>query len=384
MTLRTLSLAILLSTAVARPVSGKVAVSVSGRSSVRVGDVLRLEVTVGSVAQDTPTRIDLLFHGPRYDSSLGVDTSPEHTNYELRVKVSASAEGTWSVSKVALWFGDQKEPLYVPVFKYVFNVAPNEPRASPSDWDSSLNAAQIELLRKAADTARSSLETLKNNVATQDIPNNGALKKLLQLNVALSVNELLRTESRFHAASGDQGLDQSSIPFSDLHVDYKSVERSLNTKWIDIIVKGAAAAKSCPEQGPNRSDSVLISVSYRVSRMAFKEPAGAKQALAQKLIKIAQDLLAVMQRHMEAYEVIADAERVTFDLRLSSVPKGAQVSYFRTDEPVDKAPCSTECGLTLPFALWTFDFNLEGYRKESRQLDPYSDRRREFEVDFKK
>ena len=93
--------------------------------------------------------------------------------------------------------------------------------------------------------------------------------------------------------------------------------------------------------------------------------------------------LELLNQNVRAYLMIADAGFDTFTIRLTSIPQGASVLYWRLGEKPKSLPKSTDIdGVLFPFAMWTFRFEKQGCSFRDFTPDPYLGGKQEVDAEL--
>ena len=86
-----------------------------------------------------------------------------------------------------------------------------------------------------------------------------------------------------------------------------------------------------------------------------------------------------------AYQTVADAQSLVFNLDVQSVPEGATVCYHRRNDPCHQHPNETNSTIpALPYAIWIVHFEKAGYRPEDREHDPFRESNHVIVVELRK
>lgn len=79
----------------------------------------------------------------------------------------------------------------------------------------------------------------------------------------------------------------------------------------------------------------------------------------------------MFEQNAVAYEVVAQAGVLTFDLSVASTPPEATVSYRRTGDPYQNNPDPTNTTLkSLEYAIWIIKVQKPGYKDQEKMHDP--------------
>jgi hypothetical protein len=198
-------------------------------------------------------------------------------------------------------------------------------------------------LRKAATALQIRVQNLKAAIASyQQANQQGQIRQVLRENVRGSLRALELTEADFTKLATAQGqADQARVFFGDLRLNYGEV-----LKILDHSARATPPAEVVHAAYPAPKDG-----SY---------PA------------VAQATLRAFDLNELAYNVVAEGGSLTFNLRVSSNPSGAAVSYYRRGDPPQRfADPTTAIIPSLTFAIWYVKLEKDGYRTETLEYDPF-------------
>ena len=213
----------------------------------------------------------------------------------------------------------------------------------PTSADIVVNPSQQQLLRLEARRLQRRIEDLKAAiVAYQQANQQGRITQVLRTNVEEAVKALDLTELEFESRA--TAKDQSSLArafFGDLRLNYGTVARGLGLRLA-----------SWNEQGR------LLNVGL-----------SAKAKSDSWYPILAQAALRAFEGNELAYSIVAETG-LTFDLKVTSNPSGAVVSYHRRGDPLHQCPDPTTALIpSLPLAIWYVRVEKAGYKAQEREHD---------------
>jgi len=156
------------------------------------------------------------------------------------------------------------------------------------------------------------------------------------------VKALDQTEAEFESrATAKDQLGLAKAFFGDLRLNYGTVEADLNRH-----------AASWNEQGH------LLSVAL-----------SGKAESDNSYSVLAQATLRAFEGNELAYNLVAE-NGLAFDLKVTSNPSGAAVSYYRRGDPPHQCPDPTTAVIpSLPLAVWYIRVEKPGYKTQEREHD---------------
>jgi hypothetical protein len=208
-----------------------------------------------------------------------------------------------------------------------------------------ITTSQAELLRNEAAQTRVRLQLLKQSVPSS--AGNAAVAETLTRTIDEELRFLAFTEAKFRSLdpSNPPVEAAASVFFSDLRTNYQEAKAQLQSQIANSLVSEAFRRASLPiQQGAEQpSFSVLAHMVFRV-----------------------------FEQNELAYETVATADSLTFDLDVSTAPQGATISYRRRGDAYHQHPDQTNSTIhALPYAIWTVRLQKQGYRDEEREHDPF-------------
>jgi hypothetical protein len=255
---------------------------------------------------------------------------------------SAAPGGTWTLSATGLSDGITIRP-----FKSTprtFQVIANQGIVFPTSADIVVNPSQQQLLRLEARHLQHRIEDLKAAVVTyQQANQNGRITHVLQTNVDEAVKALDLTEAEFESrATARNQSDLSRTFFRDLRLNYDTVALDLGRH-----------SESWNDQG-------------QLLNVAFSEKVRSDNSYP----ILAQAALRAFEGNELAYNLVAETGSLTFDLKVTSNPSGAVVSYHRRGDLPHQCPDPTTTVIpSLPLAIWYVTVEKQGYKAQEREHD---------------
>lgn len=326
---------------------------------VKAGEQVNFIVTV-----DQPTNIEdclILFAirgaGNTYGASVGLP--PGQTKVTISYRVPAdSAGGRFTLSGLVLLSPSGKQ-VPLDAKQVSFDVIPKTGAQYPNRAQVVLSPSQVQLFRTEALAVARRLQELKGNERTLQASEQEAATAILRNAIAQELEALKRTAGRFNALGSNPELSRTAKEFfDDLEFSYRRTQFNL----------GASA----PSAAQNWAQPVMKNAFF------WQIPAQKRDSL----IPFAQDAVyrAVEQNEL-AYNLVADASDMSFDLRVVSTPAGASVSYARRGDSFKDHPVPTSATIqSLPLAIWIVRFHKATFRDQEREFNPFTERDREVDV----
>ena len=292
--------------------------------------------------------VELGQRNPAINISTSVSAVPGQRTYTFSIKLPTDAIGIWEIRKVTFYDGTSSwsdlrvEPV-------TFRVVPKGGLVVPTSAHITLDLSQVQLLRREADNIRRRIRQLKSDLQTVT---NDSVARLLRLNLDNSVTALNLTESAFKdLVKSDTLRKTSEVFFGDLRLNYKSAITSSQTSQR----KGAVPFRQVVMLVPNEDSAVQ-----------------------------AERVLRVLEQNELAYNYAASASSLTFDLEVSSIPAGAEISYRRRGDNFQKHPSATNSTIkSLPLAIWIVRFQKKGFADVEREHDPFRESNHSIVVELK-
>jgi hypothetical protein len=299
-----------------------------GEEFVKAGETLNLVVTVNKAPNFTGSSLVLDLRGPKGSFGYGIGLEPGKTTYTLEIKIPEGAPGgTWSVGQLDFMTGGgERSPL--PFTKYSFEVIPKKDLTYPTLADIGVSPSQAQLLRTEAIHLQARIQDLKGQIVEHKFDK--SLTSLLRQNVEQAIQSLNATEHAFRSLdSSSKQQENSRVFFDDLRTSYREADHELRAQELKWRRHYSLLLAAAPQ---GKSETVLYPV-------------------------IAQAVLRAFEQNELAYNTVAEAQMLTFNLDVSSIPTGATVSYRRRGDEFKQASTPTDSTIkALEFAIWIIRF----------------------------
>jgi hypothetical protein len=327
------------------PALAQTSATVHGPEFVKAGETLNLAITVDRAPNFTGSSLQLTL-GPDSGGGAfgyGIELQPNKTEYSLQVRIpEAAIGGTWSVADVRFASGMPGSYPTLSFTKYSFLVIPKRDLVYPTSADVGMKPSQAQLLRTEAVHLQAQIQDLKGQIL--EYKSSNKLTVLLRQNIEKAVQSLDETEHEFRSLdSASKQQENSQVFFDDLRTSYREASHDLKAQGLE-------------RHGP---ELLLVAI---------------PQAKTETVIYpvVAQAVLRAFEQNELAYDIAADAQMLTFDLVVSSIPAGATVSYRRRGDEFKRATAPTNSTIkALPFAIWIIRFEKDGFRTIEREHDPF-------------
>jgi hypothetical protein len=209
-----------------------------------------------------------------------------------------------------------------------------------------VNPSQQQLLRIAAGHLQLRIQDLKAAIASYQAANQqGKIPQVLRANVDDALKALQATEADFKKLeTGQSQADVAGVFFADLRLNYDEALHNL----------GPSSGRVLPPAG-------LMNAAF----------SGKTQQNSSYAILV-QATLRPLEGNVLAYNIVAESGSLMFDLKVTSNPSGAVVSYYRRgDSPHPYADPTTVVIPSLPYAIWYVKIEKPGYKPLVREHDPF-------------
>ena len=253
----------------------------------------------------------------------------------------AAPGGTWTLSATGISDGISIHPPKPN--SRTFQVIANQGLTLPNIVDIVVNPSQQQLLRLEARHLQQKIEDLKAAiVAYQEANQRGRITGVLRSNVEEALRALDRTEAEFESrATSRNSSDTARTFFADLKLSYDAVALELDRNTARENEHGQLIGIGLSTEAHHDS-------SYPI---------------------LAQATLRAFEGNELAYSIAADTG-LTFDLKVTSNPAGAVVSYHRRGDPPHMCPEPTATVIpSLPLAVWYVKVEKPGYKSQEREHD---------------
>jgi hypothetical protein len=312
---------------------------------VKAGDVFNFTFKLDSAPNFPGFGVVYVISGPGGMPTLQTSASciPGEQECKGRIQIPFAAPGgTWTLTATGMSDGISIRPSKSS--PRTFQVIANQGIVLPNIVDIVVNPSQQQLLRLEARHLQQRIENLKAAVvAYQQANQQGRIAQILRTNVEEAVKTLDQTETEFENRA--TAKDQSTLArtfFNDLRLDYGTIavdldHHSASRNGPGQLLYAAFPAKSKPDN------------SYPV---------------------LAQAALRAFEGNELAYNIVADSGSLTFDLKVTSNPSGAVVSYRRRGDASHQCPDPTTTVIpSLPLAIWYIRVEKTGYKAQEREHD---------------
>jgi len=104
----------------------------------------------------------------------------------------------------------------------------------------------------------------------------------------------------------------------------------------------------------------------------------------EEYIKVRDNVINLLKDNQLAYDIAATAALLTFNLTITTVPKGASVYYKRKGSNYEESNKATKLILeNLDLAKWYVKVHVDGYVDEEKPYNPFKETSNELEFDLK-
>ncbi len=323
--------------------SAQQSVTVHGPEFVTAGESLTLVITIDRAPNFKGSSILLTVQSPALSGAgYQIGLVPGKTEYQLEVPIPEGAKGgTWRVTGVRFMTG-AGENWVLPSTDYGFQVIPKKGLVYPSSAEIGMRPSQTQLLRTEALRLQAQIQDLKGQILEHR--SDTKLLGLLRQSVITAIEALNGTEQEFTKLDNTSKSEEGArVFFGDLRTTYREADHELkaadNGRRHNLLLLAAAPqAKNEPSAYP----------------------------------LLAQAVLRAFEQNELAYNAVADAQSLTFSLEVSSVPKGATISYRRRGDDFKQASAPTDSTINaLVFAIWIVRFEKSGFLTMEREHDPF-------------
>ena len=185
----------------------------------------------------------------------------------------------------------------------------------------------------------------------------GKIPEVLRVNLKEALAALHSTQSDFtKLASASSNPDTARVFFDDLSINYDEVLQKLaylrkSPANTSVVVNASLSPQSSKKE------------SYGILTMATLRP---------------------LEANVLAYNTAAESASLTFDLKVTSTPAGAHISYWRRGDPSHQNYSEPTTALisSLPLAKWFFRLEKPGYKPAEREYNPYQSSEHVLHVDL--
>jgi len=327
--------------------------------SIKAGEILKFKVHLDKAPTSSEGRI-MFVTSPLFNAQSSTTiygggefcalTEPQKLDYDCEVRTSKNdVVGALhaEIETVFIQYPDRTStPRNWKRIRFLIQGAPPVPVVA-EDIEVTLVPSQTQLLRSEGIKLQRRISNLKAAVVKLEESKAGAdsLANLLRSRVRDEVVALEGTQRDFDKLITEKQKPVSTVFFGDLHSSY---ERAL--VQIDDFSHRAG----------------LAVLAFRLVSQDVQQDARPEYPL------LAQATFRAFEQNELAYNTVADAQTLTFNLDVSSIPTGATVSYRRRGDQFQQASRPTDSTIkALPFAIWTIRFEKDGFRTVDREHDPF-------------
>jgi hypothetical protein len=312
---------------------------------VRAGEDFNFTFKLDKAPTFSEGGIEYLISGPGGKPTWGAGVPLVAGEQECKARFHipfAAPGGTWTIRATQVSDGVSTYP--VKSSERTFQVIANEGLVLPTSADIVVNPSQQQLLRLEARHLQHRIEDLKSAIlAYQQANQQGRITQVLRTNIDESVKALDQTEAEFESRA--TAKDQSALAkvfFSDLRLNYETVDLNLDRR------------------------SEILKEYGQLLNAALQ----AKAKVEKPYSLLAQAALRAFEGNERAYDIVAEGGSLTFDLKVTSNPSGAVVSYHRRGDPPHLCPDPTTAVIpSLPYAVWYVKVEKLGYKAQEREHD---------------
>jgi hypothetical protein len=313
------------------------------QTSIRAGESITFHIVLDKPTDAPRSYVAVGVTGPGPVGVAGtMPLETGKTSYDVPVTIPADAPGgIWHLTQVMVGTATGMHYSNVKYDSIDFRVIQESTFVLPTAAKVSISLSQTQLLRREAGILQSKVEALKGAVlALPAGEHDPRAAGILRENVLDADKALEKTEAEFLQLESTQSQKPAAtIFFGDLHLTYQRALSSLNASF---------------QLGPHVE--------------AVKQK---KQSLA-----LEGSVVRAFELNQLAYDVVANAGSLTFDLKVNSFPPGAVVSYGRRgDSALQHLQDPTNSAIEgLPYAIWLVRFEEPGYAVEQREHNPFTDK----------
>lgn len=332
----------------ALPLAAQESVALSGDELVKAGEEFNFTITLDRAPNFSGGAVEVDFTDPdNRASGIGIVVKSGQSAAHATFHIPASAVGgKWHVKATGFFDGYKVVP-FKQAAELTFQVIPTPGLIYPTSAQVTVNPSQQQFLRKQALRLQNQLQTLKAAIVAEH--SEGRIQTVLRAGVLEAIKSLDSTEIQFRQLeTGNPQPEAAKVFFDDLRVSYQGMLNQLNKHQLRSQSFGAIVAAS-------------TNSSSRTNQIGGDYPIVAKATFR------------TFEQNELAYNAVADAQSLIFDLSVTSNPSGAVVSYHRRGDPYRQNPDPTNTVITaLPYAVWTIQFQKSGYKTIEREHDPFT------------
>ncbi len=330
-------------------------VAISTDEVIRAGEQLEFTVTLDKAPNFDGGSLSVGFSAREGQGSVagGSPTQPDQTVYHLKVRIPLAAPGgVWALTSLQFW--NSTAWVNLPHKDISFRVISNPGIVYPTSAEVQVNPSQAQLLRREVLRLQAQLQMLRASVVGAEEPLTRQTLAILRTKVEAELDYLTSTEARFHELGDKSQSGPAEVFFDDLRIGYSETLSDLSPKK-----RG--------ETGP----AIMLARQKR-------EPLTRYPLTAQAVFR-------VFELNELAYTIVADTQRLIFDLEVNSNPEGADISYRRRGDPYKQHPNPTNSTIkSLPYAEWIIRFQKQGYHDQEVDFNPFVEPNRVITANLRK
>lgn len=313
--------------------------AVTAPLSVKAGETISFHIVLDKPSNAPRSYLSVGVTGPGpVSNGNSVPLEPGKTIYDVPITISPDAPGgTWRLADVRVGTASGMHSSAIKFDSVSFQVTQEASFDFPSAAKVSINLSQSQLLRREAGNLQTKFQALKAAVsAFPEKKGDARIAKILRQNVLDAEGALEKTEEDFLGLVSTQSQKPTAgIFFGDLHITYQQALEKL---------------KASSDLGPH-VQNVAQNTQYPL---------------------LADPVFRAFEQNELAYETVADAGALTFDLEVNTIPQGAAVSYRRRGDSFERLQNVTNSAIkALPYAIWFVRFEKTGFETTEREHDPF-------------
>jgi len=343
------ALLIVLTLLCCRAASAQGSAAVSGDEIVKAGEDFNFTITLDQAPNFDGGGVQVVFTEPddtQFGRGVGLKSGQTVVRDVYHVPLSA-AGGKWRVKVNGFEDGSSRLILFKPAPEVTFLVIPKLGLIYPSSAQVTVNPSQQQFLRKEALRLQDQLQNLKAAILAER--SESRIRVELLSSLAAAVKSLDSTEIEFRRLDTDKVQSEAAkVFFDDLRVSYRDIQTQLNKHQLRSQSFGSIVTASMTNAAQANGSEADYPIAAKATFRAFEQ-------------------------NELAYNTVANAETLIFNLTVTSNPSGAVVSYRRRGDPYHQNPDPTNTVITaLPLAIWTVQFQKVGYKTIEREHDPFT------------
>jgi hypothetical protein len=312
------------------------------QTSIRAGESITFHIVLDKPTNAPDSTVTVVVMGPGVGAQNTVGLESGKTTADVPIVIPADAPGgEWHLEVVNVQTRTGMHYSNLKHDRVMFTVIQKATFDLPTEAKVSISLSQTQLLRREAGILQSKVEALKGAVfALPAGEHDPRAAGILRENLLDADNALEKTETEFLQLESTQSQKPAAtIFFGDLHLTYQRALANLNAS---------------------------LQLGSHVQAVKQK-----KQSLA-----LEDSVVRAFELNQLAYDVVANAGSLTFDLKVNSFPPGAVVSYGRRgDSALQHLQDPTNSEIEgLPYAIWLVRFEESGYAVEQREHNPFTDK----------